>query len=96
MRTERMGVRVRISDHLLRHTGGKAVIHLNGSTIREVLDHLITRHPAMQRCLFHPDNPNQVRHMMRLYLNGKEMRELQDLATPVQDGDDLAIVPDVP
>jgi molybdopterin converting factor small subunit len=90
-----MGIQVRIGAQLLQHTGGEALIQLKGSTVRAVIDHLIARHPVMQHCLFHPDFPNQVRPVMHLYLNGKELRDAKDLATPVKDGDQLTIVPDV-
>lgn len=95
MRTEHMGIQVRVSDPLLRHTGGEALIHIKGSSVRAVLDQLIARHPTMRHCLFHPDQPNRVRRVVRLSLNGKEMRDAHDLATPVKDGDQLTIVADV-
>jgi len=34
-----------------------------------------------------------VRRFVNLYVNGEDIRFLQQLDTPVKDGDDLAIVP---
>ena len=95
MRTERMGIRVRFAGAILEQTGGETASQVVGATVRDVLERLFLRHPTLRFCLFHPDDPNRVRALAHVFHNAKEVRDAQDLATPVKDGDELTITADV-
>ena len=57
-----------------------------------VLADLIQQFPTLDARLF---AKGQVRRFINLYLNNEDVRFLDNLATPVKDGDELAIIPAV-
>ena len=76
-----------------QHTEGQAVVEVSGATVKAVLDDLgAASIPASRSGIF--DN-GQVRRFVNLYLNDEDIRYLDNLATPVKDGDELAIIPAV-
>jgi molybdopterin converting factor small subunit len=87
-----VSVRVQIPTPLRQHTEGKAVVEVNGGTVQAVLDDLGQKCPGISQRLF--DN-GQVRRFVNVYLNDEDIRYLDNLATPVKDGDELAIIPAV-
>ena len=50
------------------------------------------KHPGINERLF---DKGQVRRFLNVYLNDEDIRYLDNLATPVKDGDELAIIPAV-
>lgn len=87
-----MAVKVQIPTPMRQHTDGLAVVEVTGSTVQGVLDALGAKYPGITQRLF--DN-GQLRRFVNLYLNDEDIRFLENLATPVKDGDDLAIIPAV-
>ena len=87
-----MPVKVHIPTPMRQHTQGQAVVEAKGATVKAVLDDLGARHPALTQKLF--DN-GKVRQFVNLYLNDEDVRYLDNLATPVKEGDELAIIPAV-
>jgi sulfur-carrier protein len=87
-----MPVKVHIPTPMRQHTGGNAVVDTKGASVKAVLDDLGAQHPALTQKLF--DN-GKVRQFVNLYLNDEDVRYLDNLATPVKDGDELAIIPAV-
>jgi len=75
-----------------QHTEGKTTVEVQGGTVQAVLDDLSARYPGLTARLF--DN-GQVRRFINLFLNNEDIRYLDNLATPVKDGDELAIIPAV-
>jgi molybdopterin converting factor small subunit len=75
-----------------QHTDGQAVVEVAGATVQGALDALGSKFPALTGRLF--DN-GQVRRFINLYLNDEDVRYLDNLATPVKDGDELSIIPAV-
>jgi len=75
-----------------QHTEGKAVVEASGATVQAVLDSLGQKYPGLTARIF--DN-GQVRRFVNLYLNEEDIRYLDNLATPVKDDDELAIIPAV-
>lgn len=87
-----MPVKVQIPAPMRTHTGGKATVEVQGTTVKAVLDDLSAKYPAIGGRLF--DN-GQVRRFINLFLNNEDIRYLDNLQTAVKDGDDLAIIPAV-
>ena len=87
-----MSVRIHIPTPMRQHTEGKAVVEASGTTVQTLLDDLGRKYPAVTQRLF--DN-GRVRQFINLYLNDEDIRYLDNLATPVKDGDELAVVPAV-
>jgi molybdopterin converting factor small subunit len=75
-----------------QHTGGQATVEATGATVAAVLDDLNARCPGIKDRLF---DGGQLRRFVNLYLNDEDVRYLDNLATPVKDGDELSIIPAV-
>jgi MoaD family protein len=87
-----MPVKVHIPTPMRQHAEGKVVVEAKGATVKAILDDLGAQYPALTPKLF--DN-GRVRQFVNLYLNDEDIRYLDNLATPVKDGDELAIIPAV-
>ena len=75
-----------------QYTEGKATVEAAGATVQAALDDLGAKYPGIVPRLF---NNGQVRQFINLYLNNEDIRYLENLATPVKEGDELAIIPAV-
>jgi molybdopterin converting factor small subunit len=87
-----MAITVHIPTPLRQHTQGEASVPAAGATVQAVLSDLGAKFPAITQRLF--DN-GKVRPFINLYLNDEDIRYLDNLATAVKDGDELAIIPAV-
>jgi MoaD family protein len=87
-----MPVKVQIPTPMRQHTEGQTVVEAAGATVKGVLDDLGAKFPGLTARIF--DN-GQVRRFVNIYLNDEDVRYLDNLATPVKDGDELAIIPAV-
>ena len=87
-----MSVQVQIPTPLRPNAGGQAVVEVAASTVGESLAKLIEIHPAMGGKLF--DNGN-LRRFVNIYVNDEDIRYLENLATPIKEGDEIAIIPAV-
>ena len=87
-----MAIKVQIPTPMRQHTEGKTTVEAAGATVKATLDDLVVRYPGLQQRLF---LNGQVRQFVNLYLNDEDIRYLDNLNTPVKDGDDLAIIPAV-
>jgi molybdopterin converting factor small subunit len=87
-----MTIRVQIPTPMRQHTGGQAVVEVNGGTVQAVLKDLEAKCPGIGTRIF---DGNQVRRFINVYLNDEDIRFLGNLDTAVKDGDELAIIPAV-
>ncbi len=87
-----MPVRVRIPTPMRQHTEGQETVEAAGSTVKEVLDNLGAKYPGITGRLF---ENGQVRRFVNLYVNDEDVRYLDNLQTPLKDGDELSIIPAV-
>jgi MoaD family protein len=87
-----MSIRIQIPTPMRQHTDGKATVEASGASVQAVLDDLSKQYPGITPRLF--DN-GQVRRFVNVYLNDEDIRYLDNLATAVKDGDELAIIPAV-
>ncbi len=86
-----MEVRVRIPTPLRRFTGGSDEVSAEGASVRAVIENLEQRHPGLTERLL--DDKGELRRFVNIYLNGDDIRFLDQLNSQVKDGDDLSIVP---
>jgi sulfur-carrier protein len=87
-----MAIKVHIPTPMRQHTDGKTVVETTGATVKAVLDDLGAKHPAVTPRLFQGD---KLKQFVNLYRNNEDVRYLDNLSTPVKDGDELAIIPAV-
>lgn len=86
-----MPIRVRVPTPLRRFTAGEGEVPANGDSVRAVIEDLERRHPGMRERLF--DEKGELRRFVNIYLNGDDIRFLDQLNSKVKDGDDISIVP---
>lgn len=87
-----MAVNVMIPTPLRQYTGGKDVVQVAGSTVGDVLQDLGRQYAGITERLL---DSGKVRRFVNVYVNDEDIRYLQNLDTPVKDGDELSIIPAV-
>ena len=85
-----MAVTVRIPTTLRTLTGGQAEVGVDGSTVGEVLKALDAAHPGFADRIL--DEQGGLRRFVNVFVNQEDIRFLQNLDTPVKDGDEVSIV----
>ena len=88
-----MGVAVRIPGPLRRLTNGDQQADVEATNLKEIIDALEVRYPGMKERLL--DESGDLRYFVNVYLNGEDVRFLQDLDTATKTGDEVSIVPAV-
>ena len=86
-----MAVKVRVPTPLRRFTAGVDEVTAEGDSIKAVLDDLNRSHPGILERLL--DEKGELRRFVNVYLNGDDIRFLNQLSSKVKDGDDISIVP---
>ena len=72
-------------------TPGIVEINCECGTVRECIEYLSENHPESRSRLF--DEHGEVSSVLMIFLNGENVRHLDGLATPVKEGDQVAIIP---
>jgi MoaD family protein len=88
-----MGVTVKIPTQLRSAAGGESETVLDGATVREVLDGLYQRYDGLGERL--ADESGSLRRFVNVYVSGEDIRFLDGLDTPVDDGAEVTILPAV-
>jgi molybdopterin synthase sulfur carrier subunit len=86
-----MSVKVRIPSPLRNYTNGADVVQAAGASVGEVLNSLKAQAGGIETRLF--KGPNQLNRFVNVYLNDEDIRFLKNLETPVNEGDEISIVP---
>jgi sulfur-carrier protein len=86
-------VDVRIPTMLRSHTGGASSVTVEGSTVREVVEQLVSAHPSLAGQIITPDG--SLHRFVNVYLNDDDIRYLDKLDTKVGEGDTVSILPAV-
>ena len=87
-----MSIQVHIPTPLRQHTDGQETVEAQGSTVAEVLEQVGQQYAAITDRLF---DDGKVRRFVNIYVNDEDVRYLDDLNTPVKDGDSISIIPAV-
>ena len=82
---------VRIPSPLRTFTQGKDQVPAAGNTIAEVLANLDKDFPGLKARIC--DENGVVRRFVNIFANDEDIRYLQNLDTPIQDTDEISIVP---
>jgi cysteine synthase B len=81
---------VRIPPTLRNEVGGERQVEATGSTVREVLDDLAGRFPALGAQLF---ADGEIATFVNVYLGGEDVRTLDGLDTAVTEGQTVILLP---
>ena len=86
-----MPVTVRIPTPLRAVAKGNADVQAKGDTIEDVIVDLERQFPGLRERLV--DETGELRRFVNIYVNQEDIRFLDNRATPLKDGDEVAIVP---
>ncbi|MBX6754710.1 ubiquitin-like small modifier protein 1 [Thermorudis peleae] len=86
-----MAVKVMIPAPLRQFTGGQSSVDVQATTVGDALAALDQHFPGLRDRLVEPDG--RLRRFVSVFVNGKDVRTLQGLETPLQEGDEVGIVP---
>jgi sulfur-carrier protein len=81
---------VRIPPTLRTETGGAPRVEAEGENVRELLDDLTSRFPALRDQLWEDD---EVAPFVNVYVEGEDVRTLDGLDTPVENGQTVILLP---
>jgi len=82
---------IRIPPTLRTETGGAPRVEAAGDTVRELLDDLTSRFPALRNQLLEEDG--HVAPFVNVYVEGEDVRTLHGLETPVSHGQTVILLP---
>ncbi|HLF78246.1 MAG TPA: ubiquitin-like small modifier protein 1 [Dehalococcoidia bacterium] len=85
-----MSVEVRVTSVLQRVVGAKSV-QSDGKTVAEVLEGINSQYPGFREQITQEDG--SLHRFVNIYINDEDIRYLQSLDTPVNEGDVLSILP---
>jgi adenylyltransferase/sulfurtransferase len=86
-----MGVTVYIPTPFRKLAGNQTYVDAVGETVGEVLDSLGSAYPALRHMIY--DDADEIPGHVNIYVNNQEIHTLQGKATPVKDGDEMAVIP---
>ncbi|HZP57401.1 MAG TPA: MoaD family protein [Dehalococcoidia bacterium] len=84
-----MAVEVKVTSVLQKVTGAK-VVEGKGGTVGELLTDLDARYPGFKQQIM---QEGSLHRFVNIYLNDEDIRYLQQLETPLKDGDSISILP---
>lgn len=82
--------RVRIPPTLRAEVGGARELEAGGETVRDVIEDLVERYPALRPQLF---QNGDIGAYVNVYLGGEDVRTLDGLETAVDDDATLILLP---
>lgn len=86
-----MSVQVRVPTPLRRFTGGAETVSASGGTVAALVDDMEKNYPGIKERIC--DEEGKVRRFVNIFVNGDDIRFLNNFTTPVRDGDEVSIVP---
>ncbi len=84
---------VKVPNMLRPTVGGERVVVAQGRTLRELIGDVDTRHSGFAAQIIEPTGAQ--RPFVNVYVNDEDVRYLQGLDTPVEEGDVISILPAV-
>jgi molybdopterin synthase sulfur carrier subunit len=82
---------VKIPSVLRPSVGGVRELDVAGATIGELITRLTEQHPSLRQQLLADDGG--LNRFVNVYVNGQDVRYLQGLDTPVEDRDEVRLLP---
>jgi molybdopterin synthase sulfur carrier subunit len=82
---------VRIPPVLRAQAGDQKKVEVTGATVGEALGSLIEQYPGLKEQIFGDDE--SLNRFVNVYVNGRDVRYEQELATPVESNDTVVLLP---
>jgi len=87
----KMPIKVMIPTPLRPYTENKDTLEVEGQTIKELLDNMVSKYPQLKRHLFSEDG--RLRSFINIYVNDEDIRYLDAEDTKVGENDIVSIIP---
>jgi MoaD family protein len=87
-----MPVTVKIPTQLRAATGGEAELEVSGATVGDVLDAIFEVHAGLRDRI---TQDGDLRRFVNVYVGGEDIRFQEGLATQIDDGAEVTILPAV-
>lgn len=81
---------VRIPTPLRPYSGGNDSVEATGATVGALLMAVTAAYPDLKERIF---DGTEIRRFVNVYVNNEDIRFLDDLETPVEDRDEISIIP---
>jgi MoaD family protein len=91
--TEATTVTVRIPTPLRSATDGESSVEVEAATVREALRTLVDQYPDLHDNLYNEDG--NLRQFVNVYVGDEDVRFGDGVATPLEAGDEVSIVPSI-
>jgi molybdopterin synthase sulfur carrier subunit len=85
--------KIRIPMPLRKLTNDTDIVETDAGTLGAAVDQLESQYPGIKDRIVGEDG--EIRRFVNVYVNGEDVRFLDNLATALKDGDDVSIVPAV-
>ena len=82
---------VRIPPVLRQQAGNQKRVEVTGATVGEALESLLGQYPSLREQVFTDDG--SLNRFVNVYVNGRDVRYEQELATPVAESDEVILLP---
>jgi MoaD family protein len=82
---------VRIPPVLRAQAGNQKKVEVTGATVGEALGSLIEQFPGLKEQILTDDG--SLNRFVNVYVNGRDVRYEQELATPVEASDEVILLP---
>ena len=86
-----MSLQIIIPTPLRQVTGNLDTVEIEAETINEAIDSLDARFPGFRSRVC--DDQGELRRFINIYVNGEDVRFLNNLTTRIPDGAEVSIVP---
>ena len=86
-----MAMRVRVPTPLRKFTQNADEVNAQGNNVRTLVEDLEKNFPGIKERIC--DETGKIRRFVNVYVNGDDIRFLQNLDTALKEGDNISIVP---
>ncbi len=87
-------VLVRVHDVFRSLFDGRNEFSMRANSLRELVEQLVTQEPTFSKHFVNREG--QLSQYNRIYVNEEDVRQLQNLDTPLKYGDEVTFIPAIP
>jgi len=84
---------LKIPTPLRNYTNGQAEVSVAGTNVEAALRSLVEQYPSLEQHLYNGNG--EMRAFVNLFLGQDNVKDLQGLETPLNDGDTLRLIPSI-
>ena len=84
---------LKIPTSLRYYVNGQQEVPVKGENVAEAMEDFLTQFPVLRPHL--TNSRGELRSFVNLFVEGKNIRDLQGLVTPLQEGDHIILIPSI-